>query len=515
MFGWFKSKTVLPDEWRDWIDWRFDWLLETLGDSLLHQPTKTPSHSFLPTRYAGTRDDAKQVFCKVCGQMDVNPDQLELKFYHRQGYAKVVKRGGDQAAGLYDRDETGRIVIWLEESQLDDPTSIISTCAHELAHVRLLADRPELIDEPDHEHLTDLLTIFAGFGVFMANSSRQDRSWIEGTLQLTSVQWQGYMTMPAIAYALARRSHAQKEDVGPWIKLLRADARSDLKQELAALKSGQRRVWCGPVGAPPESALTLSFEPAHMALQRKQTPSEDARHESTEPSNESQLREQNDITEDLANPEFLDESSTPDGSDAQEHTELHSNFSEADELFSLGVQLANDHNYLDAIATFTEAIQITPDDSEIYLERGKANLIAGNFQDAIHDLTKRLDVAPEDLQALRCRATALLEIGRSQEAMNDNHRIHDVDKHASDYLTRGLIYCRTGELKRALNDLSRAITSDPFLADSYLARSRVYRALGEEKLASRDYDEALRRNPDFEDPQVRCSTLAERVPVRT
>jgi len=44
------------------------------------------------------------------------------------------------------------------------------TALHELGHVLLLADGKISKDRKDHEHLTDLLTVWLGLGIFTANS---------------------------------------------------------------------------------------------------------------------------------------------------------------------------------------------------------------------------------------------------------------------------------------------------------------------------------------------------------
>ena len=187
---------------------------------------------------------------------------------------------------------------------------------------------------------------------------------------------------------------------------------------------------------------------------------------------------------------------------------------EADELFTLGIEFIAEENYLAAIDAFSKALQITPDDTELFRERSIAFLKTGYLQEAIADLTRRLNEFPDDVAALRSRAAVFLEVGRCPEAIDDLSRIRRFDKDARDYLTFGLIYARMGDLQRAVSELTRSITMDPFLSDSYVARSRVYEVLGEPQLAKADFVEAIRRNPDYEDENVRQSIAAARIPIR-
>ena len=48
---------------------------------------------------------------------------------------------------------------------------LIATMSHELAHEYLIGQGRISGEEEDHEQLTDLLAVFLGFGVMLANSS--------------------------------------------------------------------------------------------------------------------------------------------------------------------------------------------------------------------------------------------------------------------------------------------------------------------------------------------------------
>ncbi len=74
-------------------------------------------------------------------------------------------------------NSAGTMVIALRESLLRDPLPLIATIAHEPGHVILLGGR--LLDPatPDHEQLTDLLTVFLGFGNFSSTSAALFRQY--------------------------------------------------------------------------------------------------------------------------------------------------------------------------------------------------------------------------------------------------------------------------------------------------------------------------------------------------
>jgi hypothetical protein len=246
MWGLFGGKPACPvdDEMRRWVDGRFQWLGEQLG----HDVPRTaevvlPTPEFFPDAYAGRPDDAVALFVRVAGYMGVDPERFELFVYtgDRPPSADLGHGNTSSAAGLYVHeggvDAQGRpcAAIGIEESQLADPMSLVATLAHEIGHEILLGQGRVSPDQQDHEPLTDLLTVFKGMGVFLANSTIHDRGWSQGTW----VGWQtrrlGYLDQRAFGYALARFAWARGETRPPWIHHVRPDVRAPLKQGLRFL----------------------------------------------------------------------------------------------------------------------------------------------------------------------------------------------------------------------------------------------------------------------------------------
>ena len=88
--------------------------------------------------------------------------------------------GTNRPAGIYFghesvREEDGRAVIAIKSSVLKDPMVLVATAAHELGHLILLGDGRLDHSVPDHEPMTDLLTVFVGLGVFTANAAARFR----------------------------------------------------------------------------------------------------------------------------------------------------------------------------------------------------------------------------------------------------------------------------------------------------------------------------------------------------
>jgi hypothetical protein len=114
--------------------------------------------------------------------------------------------------------------------------ALVATIAHELGHVLLLADgRISASERPDHEPLTDLLTVYFGLGIFSANSAFDHFHEARGRHSYTSTSRLGYLTEPMYGYALARYAWLRGEADPDWADHLDTNPRSFLKRGLRYL----------------------------------------------------------------------------------------------------------------------------------------------------------------------------------------------------------------------------------------------------------------------------------------
>ena len=240
MFDWlFGAKCPVTSPQKVWLEKGLDWLGGQFGvRRMLARPIILPTPEYFPDPYDGTFDAARRLFERVCGFMEVNRDRVVLSsFTNQRDRMPLHLREGrsEGAAGLYQQDEWGRTHIGIDEQQLANPMSLVGTFAHELGHVHLLGDGRLSPNSPDHEPMTDLLTVMYGLGVFTANSVIQESNWSDGVHAGSSIGRQGYLTGPEYGYALALLAHARGESKPAWARHLRLDVRSVLKRGLRYL----------------------------------------------------------------------------------------------------------------------------------------------------------------------------------------------------------------------------------------------------------------------------------------
>ena len=215
-FGFLKPKLPVTEEERLWVDRSFVRLAGLLGrrrmtDAVLMLPTQ----ECFPDRFDGSEAPLKAMFVRIARAMGVDAGTVQLDLFSdaasvTRGLAPLVADTSSGAGGLYFGG-TGKLHISVHEEKLQDPLALVATLAHELGHVILLAPGLVARDEPDMEPLTDLLTVFLGFGVFNANAAFQFRQYTNNETQGWSTQRAGYLSEEVFGYALARFARERGE----------------------------------------------------------------------------------------------------------------------------------------------------------------------------------------------------------------------------------------------------------------------------------------------------------------
>jgi hypothetical protein len=230
MFDWFEPRCPLATAEKLWTESHMRWLAGKLGfDRLVSSEVILPEDRFFPESYSRDPDGARTIFNRVCGYMKLDPDRYDLHIMPDESI-----RG---AAGLYHQSE--RPEILLAHSQLADPERLVATIAHELAHDILLGGGLITREEDDHEPITDLVPVFLGLGLFLANATVRDRNFSNGNWHYFQIHRQGYLSSRILGYALALYAYARREARPAWVQHLRPDAAEPLKAGLRyLLKTG-------------------------------------------------------------------------------------------------------------------------------------------------------------------------------------------------------------------------------------------------------------------------------------
>lgn len=214
----------LDAERRHYFEHNLLWLKHTFPKPTIHKrKVYSPIASDFPIDWKKREETAHDLLSIVCKAMNIHPLEIQLEFFSNGrkmvdmgSYFEIVNSEPNtfEAAGEYfGKNENGKYLVALEEGLLQFPDNLIATLIHELAHVKLMGHAK--MDYND-EMLTDLTTVFFGFGIFNANTAFQFNRSNEGW------SWRdlGYLKIDEWAYALALYACFRKESNPEWVQHL-------------------------------------------------------------------------------------------------------------------------------------------------------------------------------------------------------------------------------------------------------------------------------------------------------
>lgn len=192
--------------------------------------------------------------------------------------------------------------------------------------------------------------------------------------------------------------------------------------------------------------------------------------------------------------------------------------------------------YEDAIADYTEAIQLNPKHSLSYLNRGVANYSYGeyeaaiadyvegmrlkpleaelaadvytnlgvayymieNYKDAIENYTQAIQLDPKDFLAIFNRCIAHEAAGHHEEAVADCSVAIELEpKDPEPYIDRGIAYNNLNLFQEAISDYQKAIELDPGSVLAHYNSGNTYFSLGQYEVAIESYSQAIRLEPEY------------------
>lgn len=152
---------------------------------------------------------------------------------------------------------------------------------------------------------------------------------------------------------------------------------------------------------------------------------------------------------------------------------------------------------LEIIDYYDGVVELLPEESEGYINRGFNYFLLNNYKKAIEDFTKVKEIEPENL-VIRC----ILGFSRdknneSQEAIEEFVNIIEADPNfAEAYVGLALIKINHDKTEEGIKYLDRAIELDPKNERACIYRGDLYFFTKEYEKAIEDYDRVANMNSD-------------------
>jgi hypothetical protein len=211
MFGLFKSKAILSPEDTEFQLETFKWLLRNFGGADFYEHAKLvlPTREYFPSKVENPEQAAFETFLAVkrYALMEDWPCRFvvqEADIDTRVGRVLSVQNAPQNPLGTFSLKDNREIEISYNPNLLNNPTQLVATLAHELAHylTATTAQAPPGGWE-NWEFATDVAAIFLGFGVFLANSAFNFHQFSDGDLQGWQSSRSGYLSTEECVYSLA------------------------------------------------------------------------------------------------------------------------------------------------------------------------------------------------------------------------------------------------------------------------------------------------------------------------
>ena len=212
--GLFKRKPILDKETSDWIFDTYEWALKSFGASIFFNQTELvlPTEEYFPDVLSSEDDLAESLFRRVrkYAGMEDWPCRLEAQDEDSSPFVSptiVISGAPTGPAGTFSVGTDAQsqyVAISYNPSQLQRPQSLVATLSHELAHYLIhSADETPPGGSDLEEHATDLVAVFMGFGVFLANSAFSFNQFSSTDGQGWQTNSQGYLSTLELSYCLA------------------------------------------------------------------------------------------------------------------------------------------------------------------------------------------------------------------------------------------------------------------------------------------------------------------------
>lgn len=207
-----------------------EWLLDQLAaliakagtERFLEAPLIEQRDRFFPDLWEpneeGVRRMAKRVLIHAgLEELDASVEIQDAQEHRSEMVAGVGSMGSrthsEGAAAWFMGIRRGVCLFGADSSQLENPGHLVGVMAHEVAHA--WREHEKLTTRGDEEELlTDLTTVYLGFGILTVNGAYSFRKSGEQEGIMTRTQWShqraGYLGPIAMSFLLAAQARARK-----------------------------------------------------------------------------------------------------------------------------------------------------------------------------------------------------------------------------------------------------------------------------------------------------------------
>jgi len=119
-------------------------------------------------------------------------------------------------------------------------------------------------------------------------------------------------------------------------------------------------------------------------------------------------------------------------------------------------------DYEEAVVCYSKAIDIDPEDDDVYFFRGFAHTRLKQYEKALADYNRAIELNPQNTEHFAHRGELFILLQNFEQALADFSRIINIaPSNSNSYYNRGLIYQKMEKFQSALNDFSKVAELEP------------------------------------------------------
>lgn len=221
-----RGSVSIEQTYRPPVPERREWLLDELAtlcakrgfETLVYAPTLEPSSEYFPDEWTPTVGGVRRLIARLMAYADLADVEVDLRVFDSRERPDpdddedyVPQHQGVVAWYAGNRDGVARFGLDLRKAA--DPVGLTGVLCHEVAHAYREHHALGVADRKLEEQLTDLTTVFLGFGFFTASAAfvSSSRGSLRGGWVYTqfSVSRGGYLPAGEVAFLLAARAIAR------------------------------------------------------------------------------------------------------------------------------------------------------------------------------------------------------------------------------------------------------------------------------------------------------------------
>jgi len=247
VFGLFKKALLLDESSVEWLYEAYAWSLTQFGSEYFYQKTilVEPTDNHFPGKANDPQSMAELILGKVkqyagvdawpCRLLDHNQASFDIN--QLPALPELLSMKNDNP------NDPSALVLLYEPMQVRKPEVMIASFSHLIAHhMGYLASEKPPCDDDQWFHMAELVAIFMGFGLMLANTASPYRGGGCARCVSPLLERTGHLSEDEVAYALAIFSVLKSISDKSVIKHLKRSLIPLYKRAVDEIKTDERRL---------------------------------------------------------------------------------------------------------------------------------------------------------------------------------------------------------------------------------------------------------------------------------